>query len=521
MPDELLIQHSITKIAKSSLIIFITLGIAYALALIARIILANYLGPDDFGIFTLGLTIIGLLGIFSTFSLPVGVTRNISFHYHKRNVEQIRGIILSALTLTFIFSIFTTIITILISQYISNFYNQQKLNEILLLLAISIPFTAILTILGSIFQGFEQTKENAVFKNLVPNILRILSYLTVIYLSYGLIGITLAYTLAIIIPALAFCVFFITKIPKIIHWTWKGTKEYGLLLKFSTPLFIANYIWNISSQIILLLIGYYYSPNEIGIFTTAILFPSIFVFIIESTNFLYLPIFSTLFSKNQFYEMNRTFQIITKWLILLGIPLVTLFIIYPNQLINSIFETSYSSGANVLIIMTLGSFFSLIQSTSQGSLIAMGKTRLCMYFSSIATLLGIILGILLIPLYGINGAAIALTIQYFTAMSLYLGSYYSTQKIHPFSKQLIKPLPFFILLSIILYVITSEINLKLTIIHLILIFLFYIMILSLSVIIFGGFEKSDIDIIIKIEKKMGLNLGILKKLVKKIIHIDK
>jgi len=283
-------------------------------------------------------------------------------------------------------------------------------------------------------------------------------------------------------------------------------------------MFIATVAMNIAGQVNLLILGMSHSISDVGIYTTATLLSSILLFFIEAVSFLYIPVYTSLFAANKKQEMKKIFQIMTKWMVFISLPIVSLLILYPSKTISLIFGDEYSAGSVVLILTSVASFFLLFSSLGWGSLIAIGKTKLCMIFSIVIGITGVLVGIFLIPLLGIVGAAIAVLSQYSIAIIVTFGALYKYNKTHPFTSALIKPLCLYLLFAIGLYFVITFLDVTMGYFTIFIILLIFYILIVLSVIFGGGLEKYDIEILVRLERKSGLNLHYLRKIFKRIIR---
>lgn len=507
------ILFSIKKIAKGSGVIFFSLGFAYAFSLIWRIILARYLGPDDYGLFVFGLAVIGLIGIFSTLAIPTAVARYIPIFREEKENERLKGVISSSLKLSLILSFVILIISYPILYFLWDSYDQNRIIIIGILL-IAIPGSAIIGVLASIFQGFQEAKQTAIFNNIVMNIVRSILYVLVIIFSLQLIGFVAAYTLTITIISLNFYYHFKKVIKRFIDWKWDGTKEYATLLFFSIPLLIITIIWNVTSQINIILINFFISTSEVGIYNAAIILLSIPAFIPTAVIYMYLPIYSSLYAKNKKIELREVYQIVTKWMVFALLPLILFFIAFPAEIIRILFGDEYVSGSGVLLIVCGGYMINTLIVLNWESLIAMDKVKVLMYFSISISIMTIILSIGLIPIFGITGAALATFGGYCVSTVCYLLLYYRYTRFHPFSGSLLRPILIFIFSSLIIFTLLKLFNLKPSILLLggFLILLYGLM--ALCILVGGGIGKTDLSVLKSFEKSTKIRLGMLRPIIK-------
>jgi O-antigen/teichoic acid export membrane protein len=514
MKDELInleIVKSIKIIAKGSLIIFSTLIFAYIIAFISKILLAKYLGPDNYGIFNYALSIISIIGFFSTISIPTSIAHYLPIYLEKHKIFRIRGLILSSLKIILGLSLIIIILLNILLFLPLNIVRNHDMKIVLIFLSMTIPFIALSTILTSIFQGFQQTKQPAIYNNLITNILELLLIILIIVISVSLINMIIAYIISIILPSILFLSIFLKDIKKLIHWKWTGSKEYKLLLFYSIPLFISTIISNIAGQLNIIIFGFYYPFSDIGIYSTAIILMSIFSFFQSSINFLYFPIFSRLYEYKMENEYKSIYKIMNKWLLLISLPVILIFILYPKEILLNIFGQNYSSGVNVLFIITIGYIFVTISILSANSLLAMGKTKLFMYLSIINASSIIVLGIIFIPSFGMNGAAISLTMTYFLSMICCLISFYKYTKLHFISYKLIYLVITFILINFGIFILLQQLNSN-SLFLIIIQFGISILVLVGLIVVVKGLEKNEVIVLEILLKKIGIKSKFIKKI---------
>ena len=110
---------------------------------------------------------------------------------------------------------------------------------------------------------------------------------------------------------------------------------------------------------------------------------------------------------------------VTKWLFIAGIPLFAILFIFPEEVIRILFGAEYSPAAKALRILAVGYFVTSILDVSQEVLSMKGMSKLVLVDTIILAVIDAILNYLLIPTYGINGAAISTTISLATLSILF------------------------------------------------------------------------------------------------------
>lgn len=175
--------------------------------------------------------------------------------------------------------------------------------------------------------------------------------------------------------------------------------KYGFSVALGT---LASQLMLASDNIMLSVMGI--SIGEIGLYGVCSL-----IFI----NILFIP--SIIMVTDFVYLSNLPFSNIKKYLFdywrLIFIPLITIcifFVVWGDFILGLVFGEAYYQAGNTLKILTLGIFFGVMFRVPVGNLLnAKGLSTFNVLIAVVFCIVNIGLNYLLIPLYGINGAALA------------------------------------------------------------------------------------------------------------------
>ncbi|MCK5614832.1 polysaccharide biosynthesis C-terminal domain-containing protein, partial [Candidatus Pacearchaeota archaeon] len=146
----------------------------------------------------------------------------------------------------------------------------------------------------------------------------------------------------------------------------------------------------------------------------------------------------------------------------------------------------------------------------------MGKTTLLMWASLLAAGLNLILNIILIPIWGITGAATASLISYFAANIFNSAKLFQLSGIHPFTKSYLKPILASGGIIAIIYALTRSL-LVLSYWMLPVIFILFLGIYGLCLVLTRSFDEEDIRLLLAIERRLGVDVGLIKRILKKFV----
>jgi len=114
-----IVNQSLQKIAKGTGIIFVGTIIAMLLGFIGTVIIVRYLTTTEYGLFSLALTVTGILAGLSNLGLGEGATRYIAYFKGQQDSKKISGAIVASIQITIIASVLCSIFVFLLSDTIS------------------------------------------------------------------------------------------------------------------------------------------------------------------------------------------------------------------------------------------------------------------------------------------------------------------------------------------------------------------------------------------------------------------
>jgi O-antigen/teichoic acid export membrane protein len=150
------------------------------------------------------------------------------------------------------------------------------------------------------------------------------------------------------------------------------------------------------------------SNTMYGNYLTALNFSVLLTFLTIPIGTVLFPAFSKLDPEKEHDLIKTVFASSIKYASILLVPATMILIALSGPIIGTLYGEKYVYGPLFLAIMVIGNLFVTIGNVSSGGLLnGLGKTRIPMYQSIITIIIGLPLGILLIPIFGITGLIIA------------------------------------------------------------------------------------------------------------------
>jgi len=251
---------------------------------------------------------------------------------------------------------------------------------------------------------------------------------------------------------------------------------------------------------------------DVGIYNVVLPLVSTLTIFLSAFGNIFLPISSELYAKNDFGEIAKTYNSVSRWMFILSLPILFVVLVFPKEILKILFGEPYISGALALQILILAYFTKVIAGPAPAVLMIFNKTKTLLYINSIAAIINFVLNYILILKYGLLGAAIG------TAASLLFRdiTVYIFAKIKLRFKYSLK-LYFKYFLSGALPIMIIFFSLKekfaINLFTLILCIIVYFILYLTMLVILRSFTEDDLMMVEAIEKKTGLSLKIIKKLI--------
>lgn len=192
--------------------------------------------------------------------------------------------------------------------------------------------------------------------------------------------------------------------------SFRSTTNTWAFLKESFPMMLSSTIMIFLGWMDTFILGIYETDESIGIYNVALKLALVTSFSIEAINSSLAPKIANLYLNNLKEKFLKLIKFSTRLNFVLTLFIVSVLVIF-NQWFLGIFGEEFKVGSIALIILCS---IHLINSSvgSVGIIMQMtGKQKQYQYIAVVSLLVNLLLNFILIPRYGINGAAIATAVS--------------------------------------------------------------------------------------------------------------
>jgi O-antigen/teichoic acid export membrane protein len=388
-----------------------TAGTAVAsrgLALIAAIILARYLGPDQYGLYSFTIAIIVMVTIPVIAGLPRLLVREIAHADLEKKWDELKGLVRWATGFIVILSLVTMT---LLSIALYRGWIDAELGGLLWFALLLIPIKSLSAKQGAVLNGFRQP----VLAQMPTGILAPLIALA----SYSLFIVTeVEFTSALIVKvqvvtSLAALFVSVVLIHNVMPKEVIDVKPSYLLAKWHSallPFTMMAVIVSMNADLASVLLGIMAKHESVAHFKVAMQGVGLIMLALTAVNAVTGPNIARLYKKG---DMQAVQLLITRSVRLscaCSAPIVVFLVFYGDWIVTLLFGVEYLPAARVIGILCVGQIVNVAVGSVDLILTMTGNEKRSLRALFITTVLNIVLLVTLIPLYQEVGAAIAVTI---------------------------------------------------------------------------------------------------------------
>lgn len=507
-----IVNSSLKSAVKGTAIVFFGMAGGILLWFAAKVVIVRNTTVEEFGIYVLVSTTVMMVSIIATLGLPDGITRYASIFLGEGRKEAADSISLSSLQIGMASGVVAFLALFFSSGLVAGLvFYKPVLETPFKAMALFIPFYVMSYVLGGILRGHGIIRPKIYYLDLGQP-LSFLIFLGVVFiLRLPFIWVIYAYVMAMAAVLISIGSYCYKRI---------GVKPFSLrkgrhgweLLRFSFPI-------NISSMGALLLtwadtmmLGRYTGAEVVGLYNVSISLARFLTAPLMAVGFVFMPLAGDMYGKGQSGELNRTYQVLTKWVFSITLPIFFAFFFFPEMVLSFLFGERFVGASASLRILSAGFMLHVMMGTNTILLLVLGLPKHLMYVSIFGALLNVALNYILIKQmgYGIIGASVATGIALFAINVAVTIILYRANRTHPFTSSYIKPVIGSGVAGLVVYGIAKILPVYLWMlpVYLLLFFGGYVVSLLLT----GSLDREDIFLFEEISTKTGLRMHFLRRL---------
>lgn len=365
---------------------------------------------NNYGASLNGLVVLSFsIFMFATIIGRLGIDVNlIKFYSTEKNWEENPGLFYRVLLKSFLFSSFLVAILYLSRDFvIINLFDKPQLKPYYFWAILSIPGWVITMLCAGALRAKGYNNWFAFFINTGRFSLAFIFVCILGWIEMNPINVMIAHLYGIYVLTLIALIVTVKKFKRV---SFKSEINSWAFLKESFPMMLSSTIMIFLGWMDTFILGIYETDESIGIYNVALKLALVTSFSIEAINSSLAPKIANLYLNDLREKFLNLVKFSTRLNFILTLLIVTVLVIF-NQWFLGIFGEEFKAGSIALIILCS---IHLINSSvgSVGIIMQMtGKQKQYQYIAIISLCINLLLNFILIPKYGINGAAIATAVS--------------------------------------------------------------------------------------------------------------
>lgn len=396
-------EKSFLKDAGSSFLIKVVgAGLAFAL----NALLGRLLGVEEYGAYTFVFSLVNISVIIVVMGFDKSLLRFIPEYKKKKEWASLKGVLLFSLKAALLISGIYFLIAVGIILVLDT--SSMEYGKVLLLMGAAIvPLMGLMMITLNALMGFKKVTASLVPQMIVAHLV-IAIVVIIYYLAYQeasaevamigkLLGIGIALTIGL---------FFLKKtLPEEIY----GIKEENLKkywLRTSLPMLLIAGIYIVLRQTDIIMIGSILGKTDVGVYGAVVKVSALVLFGLQAVNVVTAPKISELYHSNEKKQLQRIITLSSR--ISFGFSLLaSIFFVICGRFVLSIFGPSFVDGYSALMILLVAFLLNCISGSVGYIMVMTGHQDTSVKILGGSAIINVVLNLILIPKWGVEGAAIA------------------------------------------------------------------------------------------------------------------
>jgi O-antigen/teichoic acid export membrane protein len=406
-----------------SLIAFAIRIVSAAIALVSQVIFARWMGQFEYGIFVLVWVTVVILGNLSCLGFQTSVIRFVPEYLDRGEHDHLRGILLTSK----LFALgLTTCVAVVGAASVYHFRNAIESYYVapFIIGLICLPMIA----LGDTLDGTARSRSWALVALAPTYIIRPILSLLVMTIAHAT-GFAPTAMTAIVSAIIATYVTTLVQL-SVVNRRFKAvvspgsrTIRFGEWFAVSLPIFLVEGFFFLLTNADVLMVGRFLEPDKVATYFATVKLLALVHFVYFSVKAGAAQRYSELMHTHDHAQLAQFARDTARWTFWPSLAMAIILLILGKPLL-LLFGAQFTDGYPLLFVLVVGVVARASVGPAESLLNMAGKQKICASVYALTLIVNICLSILLIPVYGLPGAAFATAFSMvFEAVTLALTVY--------------------------------------------------------------------------------------------------
>jgi O-antigen/teichoic acid export membrane protein len=378
-----------------------------AMVYLSQLLLARFMGVDQYGVYVYALSWLNVLLLFSIIGLDVAMLRFIPQYVSRGEWGNCWGIIKRSYQISL-----PAALVLLLGAWIVILTNYNHLSEdlrnTLAIGAGALPLWVAIKLTQGVLQAFKrpgmsQLLDGVLLPVLLLSLLGLVMGLNIPPSAVTVMTVFAVSCLMVLIFGVVWLRSYVIPPPMKMATANYKTREW---LMFAVPMLMIVGTHVIMNNSDVIMVGYIKSPAQAGIYSAAARVAALVSVSLVFVNMVLTPYISEYYYNERRRDLQHLVSVSARIVTLFAVPIFVILTIYGKHILG-LFGSEFKDGYYSLLILSAGQLVNALSGSVGYIMILTGKQKQAAYVLGVCATLNIILNFLLIPNYGIEGAALA------------------------------------------------------------------------------------------------------------------
>jgi len=428
-------RSRVGQISRHSTVFFAGSMFTAAAGYLFKVYVARVLGADGLGIYALGMTLVGFLGIFNGLGLPQAAIRFVASYSATAQWQRLHDFLRKISILLFGANAALAFVVVFAGPWLaSHVYHAPELVRYLPYFAALLALGGLSTFCGQILAGYKDVAIRTVVTNFIGSPLNIVIGVIALSAGFALRGYLLGQVGSGVVVLLL-----------LLATVWKKTPPQARrsprvalateseVIWFSAAALGVSFLEFLLAQTDKVLLGVFLDVREVGIYAVAATVVVFVPIVLQSVNQIFAPSIADLHARGEHALLGRLFQTLTKWVLGLTLPLAFVVMIYSKPIM-LLFGPAFGEGWPVLIVGTIGQLINAGVGSVGYLLLMSGNQNRLIRVQAMMAVFTIAVTLALVKPFGILGVASAAALTNAGTNYLCLRQVRRTLRLSPYNR---------------------------------------------------------------------------------------
>lgn len=380
---------------------------ATGLGFLTSVVLARALGAGGYGAYAYAFAWVNVLCIPAQLGFDKLLVREVAIYQGRKQWGYLRGLLRSANWACFITASLIAGSVFGITLWFRDAINAEFILPLWIALLL-VPITVLTRVRQATMSGLRRVIQGQISENLVRPLCFLMFMLGASQWWIGEIAARDAVAINVFAAIIAFCVGAMILLRALAVHTGQAAPAYQFKnwIGSAFPMMLLASLQAINAHVDVLMLGAMKGEEVVGIYYVALRYAALISFILIAVNSSLGPRIAQLYDRQDLIGLQRLVTMSSRAILVIAVPILAILVMFGEWFL-SLFGEEFVTGHTVLTILCLGQIVNSAMGSIGLILTMTGNEGLAARGAGITAVMNIALNAVLIPRYGMEGAAVS------------------------------------------------------------------------------------------------------------------